>query len=64
MKPIIIFAEEKNGKVTLDKETLQELVDQAYRDGRMDASRYDYISVTPRWVNNDWTVTTSNGTSV
>lgn len=63
MAPIIIFAEEKNGKVTLTKEELQKLVDEAYWNGRRDATN-GYLTVTPRWDYDPYKVTcTSTGTT-
>ena len=51
MKPIIIYAEEKNGKITITKEELQRIVDEAYRQGKEDGNWYttNPITVTPTW---------------
>lgn len=52
MKPIIIYAEEKDGKITITKEELQRIVDEAYRQGRADNNSYYWrnpITVTPTW---------------
>ena len=57
MKPIIIYAEEKNGKVTITKEELQRIVDEAYRQGKADGNWYttNPITVTPTWKSPDIT---------
>ncbi len=51
MKPIIIYAEEKDGKVTITKDELQRIVDEAYRQGKADSwnSCTTPITVTPLW---------------
>ena len=53
MKPIIIYAEEKDGKVTLTKDELQRVVDEAYKQGKADGGYYyttaSPITVTPTW---------------
>lgn len=51
MKPIIIYAEEKDDKVTITKAELQRIVDEAYRQGKADANWYTTtpITVTPTW---------------
>lgn len=52
MKPIIIYAEEKDGKITITKEELQRIVDEAYRQGKTDGNWYyttNPITVTPTW---------------
>lgn len=54
MKPIIIYAEEKDGKITITKEELQRIVDEAYRQGKTDGNWYyttNPITVTPTWKN-------------
>ena len=51
MKPIIIYAEEKDDddKVTITKAELQRVVDEAYRQGKADGNWYttNPITVTP-----------------
>lgn len=49
MKPIIIYAEEKNGKIIITKEEMQRIVDEAYRQGKADGrqSAINPITVTP-----------------
>lgn len=50
MKPIIIYAEEKDDKVTITKAELQRIVDEAYRQGKADGNWYtNPITVTPTW---------------
>lgn len=51
MKPIIIYAEEKDDKVTITKVELQRIVDEAYRQGKADGNLYttNPITVTPTW---------------
>ena len=52
MKPIIIYAEKKDGKITITKEELQRIVDEAYRQGKADNNTYyrgNPITVTPTW---------------
>ena len=51
MKPIIIYAEEKDNKVTITKAELQRIVDEAYRQGKADGNWYttNPITVTPTW---------------
>ena len=51
MKPIIIYAEEKDDKVTITKAELQRIVDEAYRQGKEDGNWYmtNPITVTPTW---------------
>lgn len=52
MKPIIFYAEEKDGKVTITKDELQRIVDEAYRQGKADNNTYYWenpITVTPTW---------------
>ena len=52
MKPIIIYAEEKDGKITITKEELQRIVDEAYRQGKDDGNSYYWrnpITITPTW---------------
>ena len=53
MKPILIFAEEKDGTIEITKAELQRIVDEAYREGKQDG-RYTYstpnpITITPTW---------------
>ena len=57
MKPIIIYAEEKNGKITITKEELQRIVDEAYRQGKADGNWYttNPITVTPTCKNTEIT---------
>lgn len=59
MKPIIIYAEEKNGKITITKEKLQRIVDEAYRQGKADGNWYytttNPITVTPTCKNTEIT---------
>ena len=57
MKPIIIYAEEKNGKITITKDELQRIVDEAYRQGKVDGNWYttNPITVTPTWKNTEIT---------
>lgn len=64
MKPIIIYAEEKDDKVTITKAELQRIVDEAYRQGKADGNWYtkNPITVTPTtgtptWKNTDITTT-------
>ena len=50
MKPIIIYAEEKDDKVTITKAELQRIVDEAYEQGKADGNWYTTaspITVTP-----------------
>ena len=52
MKPIIIYAEEKDGKITITKEELQRIVDEAYQQGKDDNKSCSWvtpITVTPTW---------------
>lgn len=54
MKPILVYAEEKDGKIEITKAELQRIVDEAYREGKQDG-RYTYstpnpITITPTWV--------------
>ena len=51
MKPIIIYAEEKDDKVTITKAELQRIVDEAYRQGKADGNYYatNPITLTPTW---------------
>lgn len=49
MKPFIIFKELKDNKVELTKEELEELIMQAYNQGKKD-NNYIY-PVTPTWNN-------------
>lgn len=52
MKPIIIYAEEKDDKVTITTAELQRIVDEAYRQGKADGNWYtttNPITVTPTW---------------
>ena len=48
MKPIIIYAEEKDGKITITKEELQRIVDEAYRQGQAD-NNHHYYTNPPTW---------------
>lgn len=47
MKPIIIYAEEKDGKITITKEELQRIVDEAYRQGKADNDHHHYYYTNP-----------------
>ena len=53
MKPIIIYAEEKDGKIILTKDELQRIVDEAYRQGKAENS-YWYTTTTPITVAPTW----------
>ena len=53
MKPILVYAEEKDGKIEITKTELQRIVDEAYREGKQDG-HYTYstpspITITPTW---------------
>ena len=56
MKPIIIYTEEKDGKITITKEELQRIVDEAYWQGNADNNYYwrRPITVTPTTVTPTW----------
>ena len=50
MKPVIVFyAEEKDGKITITKEELQRIVDEAYRQGVEENSHHYYYTNPPTW---------------
>ena len=49
MKPIIIYAEEKDDKVTITKAELQRIVDEAYRQGKAENNHHYYYTNAPSW---------------
>ncbi len=49
MKPIIIVAVEKDGQVTITRDELQRIVDEAYKQGQADGNHYYYTNP-PTWI--------------
>ena len=48
MKPIVIVAVEKDGQVTITRDELQRIVDEAYKQGQEDGNHYYYTNP-PTW---------------
>ena len=46
MKPILVFITEKDGMVTMPKEALEKLIDEAYEQGKQDGSFADAKTIT------------------
>ena len=55
MKPIVVFINEKDGKVTMEKEDLESLINQAYEQGKRDGGT---TTITTPWTPTTWTPTT------